>query len=327
MPQAAPQFTLAESEQKNENTAVQGGKGCVLIVDDDRTLRNILEIQLQHLDYQVISCENGLEAFQALEKDQEQIDVILLDREMPVMDGMEFILKVKSQACFRHIPVIMVTGAGEPGNITEGIGAGVFYYIVKPVHYNILGTIVSSATIEAKRFKKFSAVLEKQATGLRALSNGHFVVSTAEQIDYLAPFLAQCFDRPEQVISGIAALLSNAVEHGNLGIGFDKKSQLQKQNMLLEEIRVRQCMPEHKNKKVDIFFQNTDEHHILVVRDQGHGFNWSKYMNFNPGFVGSSNGRGIAQARTQSFDMMFYNEQGNEVTALAKRKESAENDR
>jgi CheY-like chemotaxis protein len=103
----------------------------ILIADDDRITRIMLCRQLQLLGHTVWEAENGQEALQLL-KDKGEANIIFLDREMPVMDGLATMVHLRKNPVWQHIPVVMLTGADSTEKITQGLNAGVNYYLVKP---------------------------------------------------------------------------------------------------------------------------------------------------------------------------------------------------
>ena len=112
------------------------GKIKVLIVDDEpdylQTLRDMLEMNR----YLVASAIDGQQALKMIP--EEQPDVILLDLIMPGMNGLEVLERIKSNPEFKSIPVIMLTGRSEGGDITRAKECGVDDYIVKPFNRNLL---------------------------------------------------------------------------------------------------------------------------------------------------------------------------------------------
>lgn len=305
-----------KNQPPNNGELALSALGTILLVDDDRTLRLMLSAQLEQLGYEVLEAANGAEAFVFLENTSNKIDMILLDREMPVMDGMQFIKELKkNDTAYRHIPVIMITGYGSPEEINQGIASGVFYYLVKPISPMVLGSVVSSAHREARLLKKQDEITMKNDTCFSKMTEGYFTISTLSEAEHLSRMLARCYEDPERVISGISALIVNAIEHGNLGIGFETKSRLLNDGNWEEEVLRRQELPENRDKKVHITYQRTAEFNRLVIRDEGSGFDWKKFQNLDSKKMTSINGRGIIQAQHQSFDKVQYNPEGNQVTA------------
>lgn len=292
----------------------------ILLVDDDRTLRAVLALQLEQMGYQIIEATNGQEAYEILQQQWDQIDIIVLDREMPVMDGMEFIQTLKQDKRFDHIPAIMVTGSGQPSQISQGIEAGVFYYLVKPIHYDVLSTLVSSAMEESVRVKKLSSLLENQNDSFNLLTEADFVITTISEAEHLSSMLADCYPNPMRVFPGLFGLMINAIEHGNLGIGYTEKSRLLEKGQWGQEINHRLLLAENIYKNITVNYHKTDQAITVIITDQGKGFDWKSFLTINPDRVLKGNGRGIALARIQSFDKLEYNVPGTQVTATVFKK-------
>jgi response regulator RpfG family c-di-GMP phosphodiesterase len=102
----------------------------ILCVDDERLNRVIVSDMLDSTRFQVLEAENGEEALNILQ-DQE-IDIILLDINMPGIDGFEVCRRIKTNEHLRHIPVIMVTALSATEDRIKGIEAGAEDYINKP---------------------------------------------------------------------------------------------------------------------------------------------------------------------------------------------------
>jgi CheY-like chemotaxis protein len=104
-----------------------------VLVADDRPA-NVLAIQevLEPLDHNVVTASSGEEVFRALLKTE--FAVILLDVQMPIMDGFEIAAQIKAREKTRHIPIIFLTAVNqEPSDISQGYEAGAVDYLTKPV--------------------------------------------------------------------------------------------------------------------------------------------------------------------------------------------------
>jgi len=103
----------------------------ILIVDDSFSMRKIITNILKTLGLNdVEGAENGHKAFVILKKYHP--DIILLDWNMPVMDGYEFLTKIKANDELKSIPVLMVTSVAEKLKVIEAIKAGACDYVTKP---------------------------------------------------------------------------------------------------------------------------------------------------------------------------------------------------
>lgn len=104
----------------------------LLTVDDSKTIRKKVKQIVSILDVEILEAENGQEALDVLEQQEGKIDLILLDWEMPVMNGNEFLKKIKADKRYRSIPVIMLSAVSEKDKIIDAIRAGAKQYITKP---------------------------------------------------------------------------------------------------------------------------------------------------------------------------------------------------
>ena len=121
----------------------------ILIVDDEEFNVDYLEQELEHLAYDTISAENGVEA---LEKVAAELpDVILLDIMMPEMDGFEVLDRLKANPAWRHIPVIIISALDDFDSVIKGIEAGADEYLPKPFDPVFLKARIQSA-LQKKRW-------------------------------------------------------------------------------------------------------------------------------------------------------------------------------
>lgn len=286
-----------------------------LIVDDNRLNRELLAGQLGAVGYETATANDGVEAWDYLRTAGQQVDVVLLDRRMPNMDGMEVLARMKADAELSAIPVIMQTAADSQQEIIEGIKAGVFYYLTKPFEPAVLLSITAAAVQDYERFKRLRRDVEQRANALSLMHSSLFRFRSMKQGTDLAAVLAAACPNPRKRVIGLSELLANAVEHGNLAISYEEKTQLIAERRMEDEVRRRLEAPEYRERFVEVLFDRSDRAISITVRDQGAGFDWRKYLEMDPRRVFDSHGRGIALARTMSFDALEYRDRGNEVVA------------
>lgn len=285
----------------------------ILAVDDDAFNLDIIGSYLEPHGYEVVFAEDGHIALEALEKNPD-VSVILLDRMMPTMDGMQVVAELKRKKQFREIPVVMQTAASSSKQVEEGIAAGVYYYLTKPYDEAILLAIVRSAQQDfAGRMEIRQEVLKhKHTMGLMEFGRFHF--RTIEETRDLSYFIANCFSDPEATVYGLNELMINAIEHGNLGITYEEKVEHILNGTWQEEVERRLALPEHANKYATLEFQSTDTNLIVTIRDQGPGFEWKNYMELSTERATDPSGRGIAISKMKAFPNLEYKGCGNEVT-------------
>lgn len=116
----------------------------VLSVDDSKATRMFVKNAVDVLGFDFLEAEDGQQALDLLEKEG-AVDLILLDWNMPVMNGVEFLEKVKSDERFKDIPVTMVTTEIERHKVVEAVGKGAKNYVMKPfTQEDLIGKIMES---------------------------------------------------------------------------------------------------------------------------------------------------------------------------------------
>ena len=105
----------------------------VLVVDDSRIMRNIVKntFSLLKIPCLFLEAEDGKKAFHLLETNK--VSLVLLDWNMPELDGMGFLEKVRAMPAYKDLPIVMVTSESAKYNVVEALQAGATDYIVKPV--------------------------------------------------------------------------------------------------------------------------------------------------------------------------------------------------
>jgi two-component system chemotaxis response regulator CheY len=111
----------------------------VLVVDDSAIMRKVIEQILEMLGHEAVPATNGLDAFERL-KEHEDARLILLDWNMPEMNGIEFLRAIKERPALADIPVIMLTTESERRKMIEAIEAGAKHYLTKPFQPETLAT-------------------------------------------------------------------------------------------------------------------------------------------------------------------------------------------
>ena len=105
----------------------------ILVVDDSRIMRNIVKNTFSDLKIscQYLEAENGRKALDLLETNK--VNLVFLDWNMPEMDGLEFLKKVRSMPNYKDLPIVMVTSEAAKYNVVEALQSGATDYIIKPV--------------------------------------------------------------------------------------------------------------------------------------------------------------------------------------------------
>lgn len=286
----------------------------LLIVDDEPLNQEILAEYFDGQGYRLTMADSGEAAWEILQCHRD-FDLALLDRMMPGMDGVELLRKIKADPQLQPLPVIMQTAASAPEQVREGLLAGALYYLTKPYERDSLLSIVRAAIADGATRRDLQQRLREHANALRLMGAARFQLRTLDEVSCLAAFLAQACPQPEATVLGLSELLVNAVEHGNLGISYAEKSELKRADSWQEEILRRQALPENRGKLVEVEFTRQERRIEIRITDQGRGFDWARYLDFDPARAFDPNGRGIAMARLGSLHDLQYVGNGNTVIA------------
>jgi two-component system, chemotaxis family, chemotaxis protein CheY len=108
----------------------------ILVVDDSPTIRKILSFMLRKKDYIIAEAEDGIDAMEKLS--HVQADLILVDLNMPNMDGIEFAKNLRSNYYYMDTPIIMLTTTKDEDLKRNAFDAGINLFLNKPIQPNIL---------------------------------------------------------------------------------------------------------------------------------------------------------------------------------------------
>jgi two-component system alkaline phosphatase synthesis response regulator PhoP len=102
----------------------------ILVVDDERHIVRLVQVNLERAGYEVLTAYDGIEALDKVKSDMP--DMVVLDVMMPRMDGFEVLKNLQSDPRFQNIPVIMLTAKAQDADIFKGWASGVSSYLTKP---------------------------------------------------------------------------------------------------------------------------------------------------------------------------------------------------
>ena len=117
----------------------------ILVVDDDQLSLFVVGEYLDGTDYKYDFAENGDQAWNMLLEAPDKYSVIVLDRMMPRIDGIEILTRIKKEPTMAHIPVILQTAKATKEDYQEGTDAGAFYYLTKPFDKHLFLKVLNDA--------------------------------------------------------------------------------------------------------------------------------------------------------------------------------------
>ena len=129
------------------------GKEVILVVDDEKEIRDLIGIYLSNDGYSVIKATNGVEALNVLK--DEHVDLIILDIMMPIMDGLEACMKIRE---YKNMPIIMLSAKSEDMDKIMGLTTGADDYVSKP--FNPL-ELLARVKSQLRRYMRVNVIEEK----------------------------------------------------------------------------------------------------------------------------------------------------------------------
>lgn len=155
----------------------------ILVIDDERSIRNALKEILEFEGHQVVLAENGLMALESVASTR--FDVIFSDIKMPNMDGIELLEQFQAKGV--DSPVVMITGHGSIDTAVECIKKGAFDFIQKPLDLNRLLITLKNAT-EKDSLVRETKILKKKVSGVQEIiGESEPIVRIKNMIDRVAP--------------------------------------------------------------------------------------------------------------------------------------------
>ena len=154
----------------------------ILIVDDERSIRNSLKEILEMEDYQVETAENGTIACEKAEK--EKFDAIFCDIKMPGMDGTEVLQKLVADGV--ETPIVMISGHADIDTAVDCIKKGAFDFIEKPLDLNRILITIKNATDKANLVTQ-TKILKKKVYGQEMVGESEGMKHIREMIGKVAP--------------------------------------------------------------------------------------------------------------------------------------------
>jgi two-component system chemotaxis response regulator CheY len=127
--------TLEDSAPPTDATTTNARRA--IVVDDSRATRSLLTRMLRGLGYEVIEAGNGVEALENLAQ-AEQVHLALVDWNMPIMDGLEFVKTLRTKRAYADMIVMMVSAESDHTKVARALMMGADEFVIKPLTSEII---------------------------------------------------------------------------------------------------------------------------------------------------------------------------------------------
>lgn len=290
----------------------------VLIVEDDPASRNYLCDTVEAEGHETKTAEDGEIGLKIFK--EQQPDLVISDIQMPVVDGLELLEAIRRQSS--DSIVVMATAYGSEEYAMQALRLGANNYMKKPIRHAELLPLLRkySSIIEARTVEHeiLGMIVEKNSA--MKFDNRFEVISKI--VDYLVMETGNSIPKDKRfgVRLGLLELLTNAIEHGNLGIGYDEKTTALESDSLESLYKRRLADPSLSGRKVTVAFRMNGTSCEWLITDEGKGFDWVTVRDsFDESKLLDLHGRGIFITQMY-FDKLEYNEAGNAVRAVISNK-------
>ncbi len=285
----------------------------ILIVEDDYASRLFLESLLESNGYDFKSAENGIEGLNVF--DEYNPDIVLTDIKMPIMDGLELLEAIRDKNS--DAIIVIITAFGSENYAIQALHLGANNYLKKPVsgqellrllkkYKAVISGKYSPETLPGKLIKRtFSLEFKTEFSKIPKIVDKVMIESAIEIND----------SEKVNIELGLVELITNAIEHGNLGISYIQKQQALDAGNLSDLFDERMHNQKFKDRKIKVDFFTDDEIYQWTITDEGEGFNWKNIPDpTDQEHILELNGRGIFISNFL-FDKIEYFGKGNTVTA------------
>ncbi len=285
----------------------------ILIADDEEEIAGLLAELMRRSGYLPLCAGNGVEALRLYKLTHP--DLVITDIKMPLMDGIH-LLKVLKQVD-KNVLIILISSYGNEEYLLEALRAGAVNYFKKPfkieeIRQTVRTILEYKSQVDTSGLPFHNVVKEKKEYTIETEKTN--LVSLINQISVNF----KNFFSEREVINlrlGIEEMISNAIEHGNLAIGFDEKSGALKAGNYGNLLQRKLGNPKNSRKKIFITTHLSKKGVLITVRDQGSGFDWKTLPSLNVHDLQHYNGRGILLTKI-FFDDVIYHDPGNCVTLI-----------
>lgn len=288
----------------------------ILVAESNALDREHITDLLEAKGYAVVQASDGPQALSRLKNTPRQFATVILQRNLEGMDTRVLLGKLKSHAILKVVPIIIYAEKEDEQDMLEELRAGAQYYLAKPAREEVLLAIVDTAVSDHSQYRSLQQESKNSNGKLQTMQSGHFRFRTLDEASYIGTLLASAFPDSDLVVVGLTELLVNAVEHGNLEIGYPLKSELLTKGTWRDEIERRLQIPPYADRYVDVTLKKLKGEIRLRIKDDGKGFDWRSYLEIRPERIYDSHGRGIAISKELSFDVVEYIGKGNEVKTV-----------
>ncbi len=283
----------------------------ILVVDDDEITTDLIESILSATGYEVRTAGNGATALAAFGSFAP--DVVITDIEMPRMNGLELLAEIRKANS--ETIVVVATAYGSEEYALKALRARANNYLKKPVEPTQLLAMMRQYGLATDARRKERTVAGFITDSTLSMTFGNCLELVYDIVDYLIDQAGRHIAGADVALLrlGLGELITNAIEHGNLGITYEMKTQAMHGGSYANFLEQRRADPAYFGRNVRVQARIDGRSCAWTIADDGEGFDWKRLpAEVTPDNLFSIHGRGIMLARL-NFDSLEYLGCGNQV--------------
>lgn len=296
----------------------------ILVVDDSAVDRRLVGGLLEkRADFAVSYAEDGLDALRKMESCRP--DVVVTDINMPHKNGLELVRATRIH--FSGVPVILITALGSEELAVEALEHGAASYVPKVgLQETLIDTVddVLALTRAKRSYERLVGSIQRTEFDFTLENDPDLFDPFVELFQQMVHGIGLCDDTDRyRVGMAIKEALANALYRGNLEISYEQMrggGEGEVSDSELDIVRQRAAQPEYAQRRIGVRVHIDRDQAVFVIRDDGRGFDTSKIPTKGDlGMLDAEGGRGIVLMNA-FMDQVTFNEQGNEVTLVKRRR-------
>jgi len=293
----------------------------ILVADDQELMRTILVRFIQRAGYEVIAAQNGEEAIDLYRLERPAL--VISDIQMPKMNGLTLLREIKRLDAGAF--VILISGFGSEEVLLQALRGGAINFFKKPFKVEEVVDVLHQVLRHREIVRFPELATQTLVEDGKKFEFAPFDFNVLPIINQITLNLDRLLPEPEliNVRIGIEEMINNAVEHGCLGIGFEEKNAALRSGSFNDLVKEKMELLIERPRRITVASKLTTEELVVIIGDEGDGFDWRSIPALSGENLLQFNGRGIFLTKI-FFDAVDYNAQGNEVTLRKRLKKHQE---
>jgi len=270
---------------------------------------------LSDLNISFVFCDSPIQAVNFLKGlVTVEFSAFIIDESILDSDDFATFHNYHKQPVINLIPMILqINDVNNLTMVQKGLEDGIYFSLNYPYKSALFNTVLIAANHGFTPHLEASNRLTNFENIRSLTQEAVFHVRTIEDAQTVSSVLSFITPNQKSIAIGLFELILNAIEHGNLNIGYKEKTHLTFNAALQNEIERRLHLPENLKKYVTVKVKRLKNQLRFTIKDCGNGFDFLNYLDFSEHRVLDHHGRGIMIANQLSFDEIKYQDNGSKV--------------